>query len=117
MLSEVRKALEYCESRSYVGKKCTLLLLEAGIVALDEHDKVIQSVRFDTASMVESYRAVKNGIASVELAEMIEKLKSQGYGSAVANDEALARIMTQHGIDALLIGSDEQLALQKKFKI
>jgi len=97
-----------------VMSKCTVLLLEAGIVTLDEDDRVIQSVRFDATSMAESYRAVKNGVASVELAEMIEKLKSQGYGSALANDEALARIMTQHGMDTSLIGSNEQLALQEK---
>ena len=97
-----------------VMSKCTMLLLEAGIVALDEQDRVIQSVRFDTASMVESYRAVKNGIASNQLTEMIESLKSQGYGSAVANDEALAGVMTQHGIDTSLMDSNDQLALQEK---
>jgi len=94
--------------------KCTVLLLEAGIAALDEQDRVIQSVRFGVTSMVESYRAVKNGLVSDQLAEMIENLKSEGYGSAVANDETLAKIMTKHGIDTSLIGSDEQLALQEK---
>lgn len=94
--------------------RCIVLLLETGIVALDEQDKVIQSVRFDTASMVESYRAVKNGLGSSQLEDMFQRLKSQGYGSAAGNDEALVRIMTKHGMDASLIGSDEQLALQEK---
>ncbi len=97
-----------------VMPKCIVLLLEAGIVALDEQHRVIQSVRFDIASMVHSYRAVKNGMAFDQLAGMIESLKSQGYGSAAANEDALARIMTQHGIDTSLIGSDEQLALLEK---
>jgi len=94
--------------------KCTMLLLETGIVALGENDSVIQSVRFNDASLVKSYRDVKSGLASDQLVDMIEKLKSQGYGSAVANDEMLAKIMTQHGMDTSLIGSDEQLALQEK---
>jgi len=91
-----------------------VLLLETGIVALDEQDKVIQSVRFDTASMVESYRAVKNGLGSSQLEDMLQGLKSQGYGSAAGNDEALVRIMIKHGMDASLVGSDEQLAFQEK---
>ena len=94
--------------------RCIVLLLETGIVALDEQDKVIQSVRFDTASMVESYRAVKNGLGSSQLEDMLQRLKSQGYGSAAGNDEALVRIMIKHGMDASLVGSDEQLAFQEK---
>jgi nucleolar protein 56 len=94
--------------------RCIVLLLETGIVALDEQDKVIQSVRFDTTSMVESYRAVKNGLGSSQLEDMLQRLKSQGYGSVAGNDEALVRIMTKHGIDASLVGSDEQLAFQEK---
>jgi nucleolar protein 56 len=94
--------------------RCIVLLLEAGIVALDEQEKIIQSVRFDTASMVGSYKAVKNGLASNQLEDMIEKLKSQGYGSAAVNDESLVGVITKHGIDASLIGSNEQLALQEK---
>ena len=94
--------------------RCIVLLLETGIVALDEQDKVIQSVRFDAASMVESYRAVKNGLGSSQLEDMLQRLKSQGYGSAAGNDEALVRIMIKHGMDASLVGSDEQLAFQEK---
>jgi len=94
--------------------RCIVLLLETGIVALDEQDKVIQSVRFDAASMVESYRAVKNGLGSSQLEDMLQGLKSQGYGSAAGNDEALVRIMIKHGMDASLVGSDEQLAFQEK---
>ncbi len=94
--------------------RCIVLLLETGIVALDEQDKVIRSVRFDTASMVESYRAVKNGLGSSQLDDMLQRLESEGYGSAVGNDEALVRIMTKHGMDASLVGTDEQLALQEK---
>ncbi len=94
--------------------RCIVLLLETGIVALDEQDKVIQSVRFDTTSMVESYRAVKNGLGSSQLEDMLQRLKSQGYGSAAGNDEALVRIMTKHGMDASLVGSDKQLAFQEK---
>jgi len=94
--------------------RCIVLLLETGIVALDEQDKVIQSVRFDTTSMVESYRAVKNGLGSSQLEDMLQRLKSQGYGSAAGNDEALVRIMIKHGMDASLVGSDEQLAFQEK---
>jgi nucleolar protein 56 len=64
--------------------------------------------------MVESYRAVKNGITSDQLEKMIEKLKSQGYTSSVVNEEALAEIMNQHGVDTSLIGNDEQLVLREK---
>lgn len=94
--------------------KCTVLLLEPGIVAIDEQDRIIQSISFGTKSMVESYRAVKNGITSDQLEKMIEKLKSQGYTSSVVNEEALAEIMNQHGVDTSLIGNDEQLVLREK---
>ncbi len=94
--------------------KCIVLLLEAGIVAIDEQDRIIPSISFGTTSMVESYRAVKNGITSDQLEKMIEKLKSQGYASSVVNEEALAEIMNQHGVDTSLIGNDEQLALREK---
>lgn len=94
--------------------KCIMFLLEAGIVALDEQERVVQSVKFDSASMVQSYLAVKSGTASSQLAEMVTNLKSLGYGTAVANDEGLARIITQNGIEVSLIGSDQQLALQEK---
>ena len=94
--------------------RCSVLLLEAGIVALDEENKVIESVRFDTGSMVESYRAVKNGVASRQLEDMLHNLKSRGYGPTVANDEALVAIMTGYGLDTSLMGSDEKLSLQEK---
>ncbi|MGH9876359.1 MAG: NOP5/NOP56 family protein [Nitrososphaerales archaeon] len=94
--------------------RCIVLLLETGVVVLDERDKVIQSVRFDTASVVESYRAIKDGLGSSQLEDMFQRLKSEGYGSVVGNDEALVRIMTKHGIDASLVGSDEQQAFQGK---
>ena len=94
--------------------RCIVLLLETGIASLDEQDKVIQSVRFDVASMVQSYRAVKNGLTSSPLDAMFQRLKSEGYGSAATNDDGLVRIMAKHGMDASLIGSDQQLAFQEK---
>jgi nucleolar protein 56 len=83
-------------------------------VALDEHDKVIRSLGFDVASMVQSYRAVKNGLTSSPLDDMFGKLKSEGCGSVATNDDGLLRILAKHGMDASLIGTDEQLALQAK---
>ncbi len=94
--------------------RCIVLLLEMGVVVLDEQDKVIQSVRFDTASMVESYRAIKNGLGSSQLEDMFRRLKSEGYGSVAGNDEALVSILTKHGLDASLLGSNEQQAFQEK---
>lgn len=94
--------------------KFTVLLLEAGIVILDDQNNVLQSLKFDTNSMVNSYRSIKSGMASDQLVEIIERVKSQGYQSAVVNDEGLVNIMTQHGIDTSLMSSEEQLALQEK---
>jgi nucleolar protein 56 len=94
--------------------KCVVLLLEGGIVVLDEHGKVIQSHRFDAASMVQSYRAIKNGLTSSPLDDMFQKMKTEGFGSATTNDDGLLRIMAKHGMDASLVGTDEQLALQEK---
>jgi len=94
--------------------KFTVLLLEAGIVVLDDQNNVLQSLKFDTNSMVNSYKSIKSGMASDQLVEVIERVKSQGYQSAVVNDEGLVNIMTQHGIDTSLMSSEEQLALQEK---
>jgi len=94
--------------------KFTVLLLEAGIVILNDQNNVLQSLKFDTNSMVNSYRSIKSGMASDQLVEIIERVKSQGYQSAVVNDEGLVNIMTQHGIDTSLMSSEEQLALQEK---
>ncbi|MFQ5920908.1 MAG: NOP5/NOP56 family protein [Nitrososphaerales archaeon] len=89
-------------------------MLEAGLVAVDEQDNVIQSIRFDPDSLVESYRAVKDGAASGKAAEIAEGIKSKGYLSCMTNEDALASILTERGIDASLMSSEEQLALQGK---
>lgn len=92
---------------------CNVLLLEAGIVAIDEQGKVIQSYKFDT-DMARIYRAIKQGNASEQIRSMLEKLKSQGYNSTVSNDEGLARILSDNGISASVMSSEEQSNLQEQ---
>jgi nucleolar protein 56 len=93
--------------------KCTVLLLEAGIVALDEQGNVIRSHRFDT-DMVKTYRAIKAGTAPVQSLNILEFLRSRGYDSAVSNDEGLASILSNNGISASLMDSDKQMGLQER---
>ncbi|MFQ5970482.1 MAG: NOP5/NOP56 family protein [Nitrososphaerales archaeon] len=94
--------------------KFTVLLLEAGVVVLDDQNNLLRSLKFDTNSMVNSYKLIKSGTASDQFEEIIERVKSQGYQSAVVNDEGLLNIMTRHGIDTSLMSSEEQLAAQEK---
>ncbi len=93
--------------------RCKLLLLETGVVALDEGDRVIESLRFDADSMARSYMDVRNGVASDRLIQMVEGLKSRGYSGAT-NEESLLAMLREHGLEASLIASDEQVALQEK---
>jgi nucleolar protein 56 len=93
--------------------KCTVLLLEAGIIALDDHGNVIRSYRFDT-DMVRTYRAIKTGTAPDQLLNVLEFLRSEGYDSAVSNDEGLASILSKKGIDASLMDNDRQMELQEQ---
>ena len=93
--------------------KCTVLLLEAGIVALDEQGNVIRSYRFDT-DMVKTYRAIKAGTAPDQSLNILEFLRSRGYDSAVSNDEGLASILSNNGISTSLMDTDKQMELQER---
>ncbi len=93
--------------------KCTVILLEAGIVALDEQGNVIQSYRFDT-DMVKTYRAIKAGITPAQSLDILEFLRSKDYDSAVSNDEGLASILSNNGISTSLMDTDKQMELQER---
>lgn len=93
--------------------KCTVLLLEAGIVALDERGNIIGFHKFDT-DMVRAYRAIKEGIMPDQLLGILENLRSEGYSSAVSNDEGLTSILSRNGLDTSLMSSDEQMRMQEQ---
>ncbi|MGH9909635.1 MAG: NOP5/NOP56 family protein, partial [Nitrososphaerales archaeon] len=93
--------------------KCTVLLLEAGIVALDERGNIVGSYKFDT-DMVKAYRAIKEGTMPDQLLSILENLRSEGYNSAVSNDEGLTSILSRNRLDASLMSSDEQMGMQEQ---
>lgn len=93
--------------------KFTVLLLEAGIVALDERGNIIGSYKFDT-DMVKAYRAIKEGTMPDQLLSILENLRSEGYNSAVSNDEGLTSILSRNGLDTSLMSSDEQMGMQEQ---
>ncbi|MEM3085449.1 MAG: hypothetical protein QXP61_10250, partial [Nitrososphaerales archaeon] len=97
--------------------KCTVLLLEAGVVALDDSGNLIQSLKFDT-DMARTYRAIRGGWAPDRLQDTIESLKLQGYNSVISNDKGLADILSKKGFSTLLMSEDEQMRMQEqKLKI
>jgi len=93
--------------------RCTILLLEAGIVALDDNENVISSYRFGD-DLVRPYRAVKDGNLSEQLRSMFDTLKSKGYDSAVSNDEGLVTMLSKSGINTSLMSNEEQMKAQER---
>ncbi len=93
--------------------KCTLILLEAGIVALDDQGDVISSYRFDT-DMAKTYRAIKTGTSTDPIHSVLEFLRSEGYDSAGSNDDGLASILSKNGINASVMDNDKQMELQER---
>lgn len=93
--------------------KCTVLLLEAGIVALNEHNHIIRSYKFDT-NMARTYRAIKAGNAPDQLIEILNMLRKDGYDSAISNDEGLKDILARNGISTSLMDSEKQVEMQEK---
>ena len=93
--------------------KCIIILLEAGIVALDDQCNVIQSYGFDN-DMVMKYKTIKIGTAPDLLLDVFEFLRSEGYDSAISNDEGLVSLLSKNGINASLMDIDKQMQLQEQ---
>ncbi|MFQ5940184.1 MAG: NOP5/NOP56 family protein [Nitrososphaerales archaeon] len=93
--------------------KCTILLLEAGIVALDDQDNVIRSYSFDT-HMAKTYRAIKSGTQVDQLQDVLEFLRLEGFDAVVSNDEGLANILSKNDISVTLMERDKQTELQEQ---
>ena len=93
--------------------KCTLLLLEVGIVAIDDQDNIIQSSGFDT-ELVKTYREIKNGITPDHLNSFLEILSRDQYDSILSNDQGLVSILSGKGFEASMIDSDKQMEIQEQ---
>jgi len=89
-------------------KACSVLLFELGLAAFDEHNRLIVSKKFDNP--IQSYRLLKSGENSLELKELIERIRSFDYISV--NDANMAFVLQQSGLNSHVMPQEEQNNIQ-----
>ena len=89
-------------------KACSVLLFELGLAAFDEHNRLIVSKKFDNP--IQSYRLLKSGENSLELKELIERIRSFDYISV--NDANMAFVLQQSGLNSHVMPQEEQNKIQ-----
>ena len=89
-------------------KTCSVLLLELGLAAFDENNRLIVSKKFDNP--IQSYRLLKSGENSLELKELIERIRSFDYISV--NDANMAFVLQQSGLNSHVMPQEEQNKIQ-----
>lgn len=89
-------------------KTCSVLLFELGLAAFDEHNRLIVSKKFDNP--IQSYRLLKSGENSLELKELIERIRSFDYISV--NDANMAFVLQQSGLNSHVMPQEEQNNIQ-----
>ena len=89
-------------------KTCSVLLFELGLAAFDEHNRLIVSKKFDNP--IQSYRLLKSGENSLELKELIERIRSFDYISV--NDANMAFVLQQSGLNSHVMPQEEQNKIQ-----
>jgi nucleolar protein 56 len=89
-------------------KTCSVLLFELGLAAFDEHNRLIVSKKFDNP--IQSYRLLKSGENSLELTELIERIRSFDYISV--NDANMAFVLQQSGLNCHVMTQEEQNKIQ-----
>lgn len=89
-------------------KNCSVVLLELGLAAFDENNKLIASKKFDNP--VQTYSRLKKGENSLELNEIIEKLRSFDYLSV--NDANIVSLLQKSGLNSHVMPEEEQNNIQ-----
>jgi nucleolar protein 56 len=87
---------------------CSVLLLELGLAAFDENNRLIVSKKFDNP--IRSYRLLKSGENSLELKELTERIRSFDYISV--NDANMAFVLQQSGLNSHVMSQEEQNNIQ-----
>ena len=87
---------------------CSVLLLELGLAAFDENNRLIVSKKFDNP--IQSYRLLKSGENSLELKELIERIRSFDY--ILVNDANMAFVLQQSGLNSHVMPQEEQNNIQ-----
>lgn len=83
--------------------RCSVILCELGIIALDEEGNVSGSTKF--LNPIQSYMLIKNGGSLPESRELINKISN--YSNIRANDQSLNFFLQQNGISSSLMNNDE----------
>src|SRR5918911_3254261 len=89
---------------------CYVLLLETGVAAFDESNNLLTSKKFDNP--VHSYRLLKNGARTDELADVSEMLRS--FDLISVNDAGLMLLLRNLGLNSQIISEDEQRKIQNE---
>ena len=89
-------------------KNCSVVLLELGLAAFDENNKLIASKKFDNP--VQTYSRLKKGENSLELNEIIEKLRSFDY--LLVNDANIVSLLQKSGLNSHVMPEEEQNNIQ-----
>jgi nucleolar protein 56 len=84
-------------------KNCSVVLLELGLAVFDENNKLIASKKFDNP--VQTYSRLKKGENSLELNEIIEKLRSFDYLSV--NDANIVSLLQKSGLNSHVMPEEE----------
>lgn len=87
---------------------CSVLLLELGLAAFDENNHLITSKKFDNP--IQSYRLLKSGENSIELKDLIERIRSFDYISV--NDLNIAYLLQEAGLNAHVMTQEQQNEIQ-----
>ncbi|MEM2923242.1 MAG: hypothetical protein QW560_02360 [Candidatus Nitrosocaldus sp.] len=92
--------------------KCDLLLLENGIVAIDDTDEsVIDVLRFSRERMAREYSMIKSGLDE-RISSLLSSLKEKGYTSLACNDPILVDTAIKHGFSAVEMSAEDRLKVQ-----
>ena len=89
---------------------CYVLLLETGVAAFDESNNLLTSKKFDNP--VHSYRLLKNGARTDELADVSVMLRS--FNLISVNDAGLMLPLRNLGLNSQIISEDEQRKIQNE---
>ncbi|SPC33911.1 putative pre-mRNA processing ribonucleoprotein, snoRNA-binding domain protein [Candidatus Nitrosocaldus cavascurensis] len=95
--------------------RCNLLLLENGIVAIDDADgstKVVDVLKFNRESMAREYSMIKSGLDDSRLSTILSSLKAKGYTSLACNDPILVDAAIRHGFSAVEMSAEDRLKVQ-----
>src|SRR5919206_2967027 len=89
---------------------CSVLLLEAGLVAFDQGNNLIASKKFDNP--IRSYRLLKEGERSAELDQLTEILRS--FDLISVNNESIMLLLRQSGLNSHIMSDNEQRKIQNE---